>query len=283
VKIAFFGTPEFCLPSLQALHDCKNHRIVCVVTQPDKPSGRNKILTPPPAKVLAQKLGIPVAQPTRISKELEATFANIEKPDIIVTCAFGQILKENVLNFCRHGVINVHASLLPKYRGACPINMAIIHGETKTGITIMETNLGIDTGDILMQSEIDIQPTETAGELSARLARLGAGDLLETLVKIEHGTAKHTPQDHSRATYYPMLKKADGKIDFSKSPHEIVNFIRGMNPWPCAYASSNYGDIRIHSAHVEFGELRLDIIQSSGGKAMKYKDFLNGHKDFKLE
>jgi methionyl-tRNA formyltransferase len=282
MKVAFFGTPEYCLPSLEALYKSR-HKVVLVVTQPDRPVGRKKIVTPPPAKVLAQKLGIPVKQPERISRELEETFKDIEKPDIIVTCAFGQILKQNVLDFCKYGVINVHASILPKYRGASPINWAIINGEKTSGVTIMQTDIGIDTGDILLSKSLDILPNETAGELSARLSKIGADALLETLELIEKGKAKRIKQDNEKSTYYPMFKKTDGKIDFSKSPQEIVNFIRGMNPWPCAFAESNYGDIKVYSAHTEFGELRLDIVQSSGGKPMPYRDFLNGHKDLQLK
>ncbi|MCL2229201.1 MAG: methionyl-tRNA formyltransferase [Firmicutes bacterium] len=282
MKIAFFGTPEFCVPSLEALIQNTRYSVVCVVTQPDRPGKRGKDLIPPPAKVLAQKRGIPVFQPERISKEIDTLFSTIEKPDIIVTCAFGQILRQNVIDYCKHGVVNVHASILPKYRGACPINFVIIKGETETGITIMQTDIGIDTGDILLQVPTKIGEDETAGELSARLSVIGADALVKTLDLIKSGKVKRTKQDDSKSSYYPMLKKSDGKIDFSKTPKEIVNFVRGMNPWPMAFAESNLGDIRVHKASVKYGELQLDIVQKPGGKPITYKDFLNGHKDFKL-
>jgi len=272
VKIGFLGTPEFCMPTLRALH-ASRHKVVCVVTQPDREGGRGRELIAPPAKKVALELGIPVLQPKSISKELDTVFANIEKPDILITCAFGQILRQSVIDFCKHGVVNVHASLLPKYRGACPINFVLTKGETQTGITIMQTDIGIDTGDILHIVKTDIAPTETAGELSARLADLGAKALLETLDQIEKGTAKRTPQDHTKSSYFPMLKKSDGKIDWTKSPTEIANFIRGMNPWPMAWSDSNYGVIRFHTP---------DIVQPAGGKPMNIKDFNNGHRDCKF-
>ena len=280
MKIAFFGTPDFCVPVLDALH--AEHTVVCVVTQPDKPGGRGRELIIPPAKKYANKKGIPVFQPKSISKELELVFANIEKPDIIVTCAFGQILRQNVIDFCKHGVINVHASLLPKYRGPSPINWAIIKGETKTGITIMQTDIGIDTGDILNVHEWEILPGDTAGDLYIILAHEAVHPLLLTLNQIEEGTVKRIKQNHSQSSYYPMLKKSDGKIDFSRPPHEIVNFIRGMNSWPMAFTESNLGIVRVHKASVVDGKLQLDIIQLPGGRPMTYKEFINGHKDFKL-
>ena len=301
MNIAFFGTPEYCVPSLEALV-ASRHKVVCVVTQPDRPSGRGSKMTVSPAKKFALENNIPVFQPKSISKELDVIFPSatsrdgVVKPDIIVTCAFGQILKQNVIDFCRYGVINVHASLLPKYRGACPINFAIINGETKTGITIMQTDVGIDTGDILYQVECDISEHETAGELTARLAVLGAEALIKTLDQIENGTVKRTPQNNAEASYYPMLKKEDGALSLRggqsptwqssvvnfNSPKDIVNFIRGMNPWPGAHAPSNYGEIRVLAAHVDRGELRFDIIQAPGGRAMAYRDYVNGHKNFKF-
>ncbi|MDR0462056.1 MAG: methionyl-tRNA formyltransferase [Christensenellaceae bacterium] len=294
MKIAFFGTPEFCLPTLRALHESK-HKVVCVVTQPDRPSGRSKEPTAPPAKKLALELEIPVFQPERISKHIDyctnepdPLCETLATADIIITCAFGQILKQNVIDYCKFGVVNVHASLLPKYRGACPINFAIINGEKWTGVTIMQTDIGIDTGDILTQTPYIIGEDETAGELSSRLAEIGATALLKTLDQIEKGTVIHTPQatliqKGTPASYFPMLKKTDGKIDLTKPSREIVNFVRGMNPWPMAYVESNLGDIRVYSAHVFDGAVQFDIIQAPGGKPMKYKDFLNGHKDFKLK
>jgi len=276
MKVAFFGTPDFAIPSLRALFECKEHEVVCVVCQPDKPSGRGMDTIFSPVKKFATQHNIPVLQPEKISKEVE--LLDKHKPDIIVTCAFGQILRQNVLDYCKHGVINVHASLLPKYRGSSPIQWTIINGETQTGITIMQTDIGMDTGDILYQVPCDIGETETAGELFNRLSVMGAEALLHTLDVISRNEAIPRPQNHAEATHFPMLKKESGRIDFNKSPKEIVNFVRGMNPWPCAYFKSNLGDIRVHKAGVSNGKLRFEIIQMAGGKPMTYKEFTNGRK-----
>jgi len=281
MKIAFFGTPDFAIPSLRALLMRKKHKVVCVVCQPDKPSGRGMGTVFSPVKKFALEHKIPLLQPERISKELK--LLDPYNPDIIITCAFGQILRQNVLDYCKYGVINVHASLLPKYRGSSPIQWAIIKGEKTTGITIAQTELGLDTGDILHTVLCDIGDNETAGELFVRLANLGATALLDALEKIENGTVKRIPQDHAQATHYPMLKKEDGKIDMSKTPTEIVNLVRGLNPWPGTYFSSNIGDIRVHKASVVDGKLQLDIVQAPGKRAIPYKDFLNGHKHIRFE
>ena len=284
MKIAFLGTPEFAIPSLTALQKSR-HKIVCVITQPDAPGGRGQKLAPPPAKQFALEHNIPVFQPENISRDLGAILAQLpEKPDILITCAYGQILKQNVLDAAPHGVINVHASILPRWRGACPVNYTLINGDRRTGVTIMQTALGLDTGDIILQQGTRVTPHETAGELTARLALIGAAVLVKALAQIENGTAKHTPQDNTKATRCRMLKKSDGKIDFSKSPREVVNFIRGMNPWPGAYAPSTHGAIIVHSAHVvSHTALELDIVQSPGGRKISYKDFLNGHKNFQFK
>ena len=229
-----------------------------------------------PVKKFTLENNIPLVQPERISRELELVMPY--KPDVIVTCAFGQILKQNVLDLCKYGVINVHASLLPKYRGSSPIQWAIIKGEKTTGITIAQTELGLDTGDILHAVPCDIGDTETAGELFVRLSNIGATALLEALEQIEKGTVKRTPQNHTEATHYPMLKKEDGKIDLSKDPFEIVNLVRGLNPWPMAYVSSSIGDIRVHRASVVDGKLQFDTVQPPNKRQMTYKDFINGYK-----
>lgn len=279
MKVAFFGTPEICIPTLRALL-ASHHKIVCIVTQPDKPKGRGGELSTSAVKKFAIENNIVCFQPEKISREIEKLFAKIEEPDVIVTCAFGQILRQNVMDYCKYGVINVHWSLLPKYRGASPINFAIIAGEKKTGITIMQTDIGIDTGDIITQTECEIGDTETAGELAGRLSMLGADALLDALDKIEQCKATRTPQDHTKATYFPMLKKSDGEIDWGKNAHDIVNFVRGMNPWPCAWAHSTHGVVKIHRAHTEHGDLVIDIIQANGTRPMSMRDFKNGHKDF---
>jgi len=282
MRIAFFGTPEFAVPSLKALVNSKKHKVVCVVTQPDRPAGRGQDVVLSPVKKLALANKIPVLQPERISREVE--LLGPHKPDIIVTCAFGQILKQNVIDYCKHGVINVHASLLPKYRGASPIQWAIIKGETRTGITIAQTDIGLDTGDIIHATECDIGPKETAGELFARLSVQGAEALLTALDMIEAGTACRMPQDNSKATLAPMFKKTDGRIDFGRPAQQIINLVRGTSPWPGAYFASNIGDIKVHRASVGAdGKLQLDIVQAPGKRPMPWKDFINGHKHLRFE
>jgi len=312
MKIAFFGTPSFALPSLEALVN-SHHKVVAVVTQPDKPVGRSDKLVHSPVKKLALEHKIPVLQPKRISKELD--LLDKYKPDIIVTCAFGQMLRQNVLDYCTFGVINVHASLLPKYRGASPIQSAIINGETKTGVTIMQTDIGMDTGDIILVKETNIGPDETAGELFERLSVIGAQVLLDALTQIEQGAATHIPQDNTLATHFPMLEKQNGKIDFTKTALAIINQIRGMNPWPIAYFTYKGENIRVYKAieitsdgdvdlsskqsiideyppghiicadksgfHIACGQktvLSIQALQASGGKVLCFHDFLNGKK-----
>ena len=283
MKVAFFGTPSFAVESLRALHESSEHEVVCVVTQPDRVSGRGQISSFSPVKQFAIENMITVYQPERISKSIDEC-PKIKDCDVIVTCAFGQILRQNVIDYCRFGVINVHYSVLPKYRGACPVNMAIVHGETKTGITIMQTDIGVDTGDIWTIEEINILPQETTGELLERLSPIGAKLLVKTLTAIESESIHRVPQDNDSATYYPMLKKEDGRIDMTKSPRDIVNFVRGMNPWPCAFASSNYGDIKIHKASIGVsGNVQFDIVQAPGSRTMTWKEFVNGRKDIEFK
>jgi methionyl-tRNA formyltransferase len=281
MKVAFFGTPEFAMPSLRALTESRLHKVVCVVTQPDRPGGRGLEKVFLPVKKFAVEHNIPVFQPEKISEEITNVLDALPKggkPDIIVTCAFGQMLRASVLEACRYGVINVHASLLPKYRGSSPIQWALINGEKETGVTIMQTDIGMDTGDILYQETCGICEEETAGELSARLALLGAGALLKTLNRIEDGTVTRKPQNHTEASTFPMLKKKDGLIDFNKTPAQIVNFVRGLNPRPIAYFKSNLGDIRVYKASVRDGKVQFDVIQAPGGRVMPYKDLTNGRK-----
>jgi len=277
MKVAFFGTPSFALPSLAALVRSK-HKVVCIVCQPDKPVGRGGKIVHSPVKQFGLTHGIPVLQPERISNELH--LLDKYKPDIIVTCAFGQILKQNLLD--RYSVINVHASLLPKYRGSSPIQWAVINGEKVTGVTIMQTDVGLDTGDIILQEKIDIGEDETAGELFERLSVLGA----EVLLKAIKMTTR-TPQDHSQATQFPMLSKEKAQIDFTKTAEEIRNFVRGMNPWPVAWFEHGGEVVRVFKASVGKGDFCLackngfvtfDIIQMAGGKVLPAKDYINGRK-----
>ena len=234
MRIAFLGTPEFALPSLRMLVD-SGHDII-VLTQPDKPKGRKRLMCAPPVKIEALKLGLPVFQFERIKNRDSIVELQNFRPDVMVTAAFGQILSREILGIPKHGCINVHGSLLPKYRGAAPIQSAIIAGERKTGITTMLTDVGLDTGDILLMRELDIYPDETAGELSERLALLGATVLRDTLERLQRGELIAIPQDSLKATRCGRIEKENARIDFSKSSVEIHNLVRGMNPDPCAYA-----------------------------------------------
>ncbi|MDL2258222.1 methionyl-tRNA formyltransferase [Eubacteriales bacterium OttesenSCG-928-K08] len=243
MKIAFLGTPDFALPSLKMLMDEKHSLLV--FTQPDKPQGRHARLTPPPVKSFALEHGIAVCQPEKIKSEEGLLKLREFAPDLMVTAAFGQILSEENLLVPRHGCINVHGSLLPKYRGAAPIQWAVINGEKVTGITTMMTDVGLDTGDILLQSEIEILPDETAGELYNKMAALGADVLKKTIELLEQGKLTRTPQDHKLATKCGMLKKETGKIDFSLEAKSIHNLVRGVNPWPGAYALLDDAPIKI--------------------------------------
>lgn len=234
MRILFMGTPEFAVPSLKATDE--KYEVIGVVTQIDRPKGRGHKLQPSPVKEYALEKNISVYQPIKLSKEPEVISELEElKPDLIVTCAFGQILPQRVLDIPKHGVINVHASLLPKYRGAAPIQWSIINGDKKTGITTMFTELGLDTGDILLQSEIDISIDMTAGELHDRMSLLGAETLIDTIEAIKNGTLKRIKQDESLATYAPKVDKTTGLIDWNKPTLDIHNLIRGTTPWPGAY------------------------------------------------
>lgn len=302
MKIIFLGTPDFAVPSLRALA-AGYHDIVAVVSQPDRKGNRNKVL-PTPVKQCALELGLTVLQYEKISKEgiedLKALNA-----DIMVTCAFGQILSREMLALTPYGVINVHASLLPKYRGSSPIQWSVINGESVTGVTIMQTAMAVDSGDIITQTTVEIGDEETSGELFERLSLIGAETLVKTLNDIENNNYVKTPQDHTKATYCAMLKKADGLIDFSKNTQVLKNFVRGMNPWPCAFTYLHGEIIKIFSVQkvdglnnncvkagttlvanekeglivaTANGALRLCEVQIANGKRMKDVDFLRGHK-----
>ena len=230
------GTPQFAVPCLKTLIDSR-HEVIGVFTQPDRPSGRGQKINVTPIKEKALKYNISIFQPGTL-KDIEV-IKNIERlnPDIIAVVAYGQILPEEILQIPKYGCVNVHASLLPKYRGAGPINWVIINGEKKTGITTMYMDAGLDTGDILLKEEIKIGEDETAGELHDRLMNLGAKILDETIELIEAGKIQPIPQNHNEASYAPMLTKKLGKIDWSKSAEEIKNLIRGTTPWPTSYTT----------------------------------------------
>lgn len=250
MKIVFMGTPDFAVPSLRKLIEEPDFQVVGVVTQPDRPKGRGNKITPPPVKTVAVEAGIEVFQPQTVNSE--DAYAKLKEwaPEVIIVVAFGQILKSKVLELPPQGCINVHASLLPKYRGAAPIHWAIIRGEKTTGITTMFMDAGMDTGDIILQEEIAIGPLETAGELHDKLAVLGAEVLLSTLRLFGSGSVPRQKQDDREATYAPSLTKEDELIDWSRNAVDIVNHIRGMNPWPGTYTRLQGKILKIWRAQV---------------------------------
>lgn len=298
IKIVFMGSPDFALPSLQAL--AKHHQVVGVITQPDKPSGRGRELKSPPVKILAQELNIPIIQPEKLR---DTTQLEILKPDLIVVAAFGQILKKNILDFPKFGCLNVHASLLPRWRGAAPINAAILAGDDETGITIMKMDIGLDTGDMLTKKSMRLTPDMTAGSAFQTLATLGAELLIETIPDYVNGKIIPQPQNNDLATYAPMLKKEDGKLNFNDSVHELERRIRAMNPWPSAWFEWDGNLLKVMKASMvsekksaengsrltvnerpavccSDGILILEEVQPAGKKIMSGKSFLLGAKNW---
>jgi len=253
MRIVFFGTPEFAIPSLKMLLQ-SGEDVIAVVTQIDKRKGRGRIPSPPPVKEFAMKEGIKIYQPINIQDLLFFKELSDLKPDIIVVVAYGRILPLQVLNQPSHGCINVHASLLPKYRGAAPIQWAIIKGEKKTGITTMLMDEGLDTGGILLQEETEIIDEDTAETLSKRLSEMGASLLIKTVEGIKKGSLNPIPQ-RGTPSYAPPLKKEDGRVDWFKTAQEIFNFVRGTYPWPCAYCYLNRERIKI---------TRVKVLEGSG-------------------
>ena len=249
MKIVFMGTPEYAVPSLEALLK-QGHEVTAVVTQPDKPRGRGKKVSFSPVKQVALENGILVFQPNRIRDAESVEFLKGLQCDLMVTAAFGQIISDDVLSIPMHGCINVHASLLPKYRGAAPIQWAIINGEKQTGVTTMMTDSGIDTGDILLSESLDIMPDETADELYIRLASLGAEVLIKTIEMLEAGTLTRIKQDESLASYYPIIKKEIAEIDWMQPAEKIKDFVRGMYSWPMAFTYLDNDIVKILSASV---------------------------------
>ncbi|MCQ2399944.1 MAG: methionyl-tRNA formyltransferase, partial [Clostridia bacterium] len=252
MKIVYLGTPDFAVFPLEKIIEA-GYDVEAVVTQPDRPVGRKQILTPSPVKDCAIKHGLKVFQYEKIRLEGVDDLKAL-KPDLMITCAFGQILSKEILDIPTFGTINIHASLLPKLRGSSPIQWAVINGEKETGVTIMFTDVGVDTGDIVMQKKIEILPDETAGELFDRLSVLGGETVVEALKNIVNGNYTRTPQDHALATHTVMLKKEDGKIDFNRTTDEVYNFIRGMNPWPVAYFYIGGEQIKVFKMEKVSGE-----------------------------
>ena len=297
MRIVFMGTPDFAVPSLQALIDA-GHDVCAVYTQPDKPQGRKQILTAPPVKTLALEHDIPVFQPNTLKNEDEQARLRELAPEVIIVVAYGKLLPKAVLDIPPHGCINVHGSLLPRWRGAAPIQWAVIAGDEMAGVTTMQMAEGLDTGDMLLTYETKVGEKETAGELFDRLAQSGAELLTQTLVKLDEITPR--PQDDAQSCYAHMLDKQMAVIDWSKSAHEIDCLIRGLNPWPIALTMLSGERLKVFAAEkangngepgtvleadpkkgltVACGEgaLKLIEIQLVGGKRIKANDFLRGH------
>lgn len=247
MKIVFMGTPQFAVPSLDALYN-SGHEISLVITQKDKPKGRGKKVLPTPVKERALELGLEVYQPDSVNSQESINRLKEIDPDCIVVVAFGQILKKEVLSLPKYGCLNVHASLLPKYRGAAPINWVIINGEKKTGITIMEMNEGLDTGDILKAKEILIEEDDDSSSLSDKLSKLGSELIVEVIDDISKGNITKIPQNHELSTYAPILSKKMGRINWNSNGENIINLIRGLKPWPLAYTSYKGENVKIHKA-----------------------------------
>jgi len=246
VRIVFLGTGSFACPALKAMADA--HDVALVVTQPDRPAGRGGGLREPPAKELATRLGLPILQPERVKADDAVEAIRAASPDVAVVAAYGQILKERVFAIPSLGTINIHASLLPAYRGAAPVHWAIVRGETETGVTTFFIDAGMDTGDMLLQRGLDIGPDETAGALERRLAEVGASLILDTLDGVDAGTLSATPQPDEGVSLAPMLRREDGRVDWTKSAAEIHNLIRGTNPWPGAWTKLGEERVKVHAS-----------------------------------
>ncbi len=298
-RIVFMGSPEFALPSLRAL--AAHYEIVGVVTQPDRPAGRGQHLTPPPVKILAQELGLPVFQPLRLREPQAVEQLRAWAPDLIVVVAYGQILRSEVLNLPSWGCLNVHASLLPRWRGASPIQHAILAGDAESGVTIMKMDEGLDTGPILSQRALPLAPDETDETLAAKLASLGAELLLETLPRYLSGEIVPRPQPSEGVTYAPLIRKEDGLLDFSKPAIELERRVRAFRSWPGAWFLWENAPLKVLWARVveqnapagarlrwrgwpalgtAQGLLLLEEVQPAGKKPMSGKAFLAGTRNW---
>ena len=272
------GTPEFAVNSLEALHNKVD--LIAVITQPDRPKGRGHKLTPSPVKTWAVEHGIEVLQPEKIKTEEFTNKLEELQPDLIIVVAFGQILSQKILDLPKYGCINVHASLLPRYRGAAPIEWSIINGETKTGVTTMMMDAGLDTGDMLIKREVEIYENMILPELHDKLKILGAEALLETIDKLIDGTLTRHKQDDSQSNYAPMLTKETGLIDWSKPARDIHNLVRGL--YGGAYTIIDGQKYKIWRTQIVDGKLEILEIQAPNSKKLPFADFLRGHKDFNL-
>lgn len=298
MNIVFMGTPDFAVPSLEALAQSEKYNVKAVYTQPDKPVGRKRILTPPDVKVCAEKYNIDVFQPTTFKDEAVVKELKAFAPDVIVVIAYGKILPKTVLDIPKYGCVNIHGSLLPKLRGAAPIQRAVIDGEEETGVTSMLMDVGLDTGDMLIKESVKILPDETAGELFDRLSKLGTKVLFETLEKIENGTVTREKQDDSLSTYAAMLSKEESVIDWNLSAKSVHNKVRGMNPWPVAVTVFKGKKLKIFKTKVcekngtpgkvisvsppivacGEGSVELLEVQLEGKKLMSAADFFRGQR-----
>jgi len=302
MKVLFMGTPEFAMPCLKALVE-NGHEVCGVVTQPDKPKGRGHKMVPTPVKAMALEYGLEVYQPETLKNNAFSDTLSQLDPEIIIVVAYGQILPEYILNYPKYGCINVHASILPKYRGAGPIQWCVINGETETGVTTMYMEKGLDTGDMLIKKTTPISKTETAGELHDRLCILGAEVMLETIDALEKGSVERVPQDDELSTYAPMISKETGRINWSDNADKILNLIRGTNPWPISHTLYKGEPLKIIRAEegrdydkdVKAGQIiglcdkKLEVatgdgktvlvceLQFAGSKRMSVESYLNGH------
>ena len=299
MNIMFMGTPDFALISLEKLAE-RGYNVTSVVCREDKPKGRGGQMAMPPTKEFAIQKGINVYQPASFKDGAFKEVLEKENPDIIIVVAYGRILPEYVLNYPKYGCINLHGSILPKYRGSAPIQWTVINGDELAGVSTMFMDVGLDTGDIIDIYTTPLGKTETAGELFDRLAVSGAELLCETIEKIKNGTAKRTPQNENEATYAPMLSKEMGKLDFAMPAEKIRNLVRGLSPWPSAYVNTNKGIMKVHTAEVinknadvpvgtriqskdaiilqtADGQISLTEVQLQGKKRMSAADLLRGH------
>ena len=300
MKIVFMGTPDFAAESLEALL-AAGHDVALAVTQPDKPKGRGYEMTASPVKRCAEAHGVPVAQPARVRENAEfLQTLRAAAPDVIAVVAYGKILPQEILDLPRYGCINVHASLLPKYRGSAPIQWAIVRGETESGVTTMQMDAGMDTGDMLLQRAVPIPPDMTAEGLHDALASVGAQLLLETLEALEKGALTPRKQDDAQATYAPMLRRQDGRLDFEKTVKQLCDQVRGFTPWPGAFFALGDRTFRVFSAAPAPGEgvpgtvlsadadglriacrdgaVRFGELQATGGRRMTVEEYLRGHR-----
>ena len=300
LNLVFCGTPRFAVPTLEKLVE-GGFQIQLVVTQPDKPRGRGMEMSPSPVKQRALELGLQIVQPDKIknNEEFRSELLSL-KPEAIIVVGYGRLIPQWMIDLPLLGNINLHASLLPKYRGAAPIQWAIAGGETVTGVTTMKIDSGLDTGDILLQKDIPIEPTDTAETLAPRMATIGAGLMSDTLRGLRAGTVRPTRQDHSKASLAPILKKEDGEIDFHRSAEEICNRLRGFQPWPGAYTSFRGKNLQVWDANplqrvlneaellLEAGRLIVGcgkgtaleplVVQPEGKKRMAAHDFIHGYR-----